>query len=116
MGFIYESKKWNTVVYRYMVTNRESELMFQMVTLSSEMMTRLNNDGGNNVVVAEALLDHELIAYEKFEVLGFVRGLKYKNSELVEHSLSVTILGAKLSASKVSFNISSTLNSSKVEL
>ncbi len=87
-----------------------------MVTLSSEMMTKLNNDDGKSVIIAETLLDHGLIAYEKFEVLGFVRGLKYKNIELVEHSLSVTILSAKLSASKVSFNISFTLNSSKVEL
>ncbi len=71
------------MVYRYMVTNRSSELMFQMVTFSSEMMTRLNKNDEKSVIIAEASLDHGLIAYDKFEVLGFVRGLKYKNVELV---------------------------------
>jgi hypothetical protein len=73
--------------------NNRSDLNFQMITLSSESFKISNN----KFVIAETVLDQQLKDFSNFHVLIFVRGLKYKNNEMVDHSFVVSIISGNLS-------------------
>ncbi len=64
-----------------------------MITLSSESFKISNN----KFVIAETVLDQQLKDFSNFHVLIFVRGLKYKNNEMVDHSFVVSIISGNLS-------------------
>jgi len=84
-----------------------------MITLNSGSF-KPSSDNLN--IIVEASLDKPLENFEKYEVLSFMRGLKYKNNDLLDHSLAVSINDEKMSQTSVIFNISSVTNSDKIEL
>jgi hypothetical protein len=65
--------------------NNRTDLNFQMITLSSDSFKTSNN----KFVIAETVLDQQLKNFLNFDVLIFIRGLKYKNNDMVDHSFVV---------------------------